>query len=37
MPWRMSRGSGSSELQVKPVVALMVDLIMGIVFNMSRF
>jgi hypothetical protein len=33
----MSRGSGSSELLVKPVVTLMVDLIMGIEFNMSKF
>jgi hypothetical protein len=36
IPWRISVGSGSSELLVKPVVALVVDLIIGMDLSMSR-
>jgi hypothetical protein len=37
MPWRISGGRGSSEELVKPVVASIVDLIIGMELNMSKF
>ena len=36
MPWRMSFGSGSSELLVKTVVVLATDLIIGMEPSMSK-